>query len=173
MLKTDPIKRLPKIVDPRKMALSSASFQRFLEGSDLPRLSEVTDAVLSIMVDISFSYDWHHRKIVQGTVCADLELQCQRCLKSMVVQLESKVHLAVVKDEEQAGRLPKSVEPWFVEEDEGDLHAALEDEILLSLPLVPRHVNECVSVTDMKFGEEIEESPTVNPFDVLAQLKKD
>ncbi|MFO5458213.1 hypothetical protein ACLBPO_27025, partial [Klebsiella pneumoniae] len=49
-----------------------------------------------------------------------------------------------------------------------------EDEIILSLPVVPVHDSEhCeVSDADMVFGELPEEAQKPNPFAVLASLKR-
>jgi uncharacterized protein len=50
----------------------------------------------------------------------------------------------------------------------------VEDEIILSLPVVPVHDSEhCeVSEADMVFGELPDEAQKPNPFAVLASLKR-
>ncbi|CAA2930614.1 hypothetical protein ARSQ2_01747 [Arsenophonus endosymbiont of Bemisia tabaci Q2] len=50
----------------------------------------------------------------------------------------------------------------------------IEDEIILSLPVIPVHNSErCeVSDADMVFGELPNEAEKPNPFAVLASLKK-
>ena len=76
---------------------------------------------------------------------------------------------------EQAEALPEAYEPIEVNEfGEIDLLAMVEDEIILSLPVVPVHDSEhCeVSEADMVFGELPDEAQKPNPFAVLASLKR-
>ncbi|KAA1446822.1 hypothetical protein F1E15_26235, partial [Escherichia coli] len=77
--------------------------------------------------------------------------------------------------DEQVEALPEEYEPIDVNEfGEIDLLAMIEDEIILSLPVVPVHDSEhCeVSEADMVFGELPLEAEKPNPFAVLASLKK-
>jgi uncharacterized protein len=67
-------------------------------------------------------------------------LECQRCLQPVAVTLEIERRVRFVHGEEAAARLDEELEddvlalaPRF------DLLALVEDELLLALPLVPRH----------------------------------
>ena len=76
---------------------------------------------------------------------------------------------------DQADDLPEIYEPIeFNEFGEIDLLGAVEDELILALPLVPMHSSEhCeVSEADMVFGELPDEAQKPNPFAVLASLKR-
>ena len=77
---------------------------------------------------------------------------------------------------DQADVLPEIYEPIeFNEFGEIDLLGAVEDELILALPLVPMHSSEhCeVSAHEQVFGELPEElAKKPNPFAVLANLKQ-
>lgn len=77
---------------------------------------------------------------VDLTVHARPTLECQRCLQPVAVPLEIERRIRFVQGEEAAARLDEELEddvlalsPRF------DLLALVEDELLLALPLVPRH----------------------------------
>jgi len=104
---------------------------------------------------------------------ADVILQCQRCL----LPLDEAVHVdrrfRFVADEETAAALDDETEDdVLVLPRTLDLRDLVEDEMLLALPLVPRH-DVCPEAVPMQFGdvEEVEEKG--NPFASLALLRKD
>lgn len=103
-------------------------------------------------------------------------LTCQRCLQPMQEPLAIDCRLRFVRGEAEAEALDAELEDdvlalprWL------DLRELVEDELLLALPLVPRH-ERCP--TPLQFDEgpagadeaEIEERP--NPFAALEVLKK-
>ena len=79
-------------------------------------------------------------------------------------------------DANKIDELPEIYEPIeFNEFGEIDLIGTVEDELILTLPIVPMHVSEhCeVSVAEQVFGELPEElAKKPNPFAVLANLKQ-
>jgi uncharacterized metal-binding protein YceD (DUF177 family) len=72
--------------------------------------------------------------------------------------------------------LPSTHEPVLVENEQLNLLAVIEDELILSLPQVVYHDEaDCaVSRDELSSGESAEsdsDSPAKNPFEVLKQLK--
>ncbi|MFT7235440.1 MAG: hypothetical protein ACI9QV_001017, partial [Methylophagaceae bacterium] len=65
--------------------------------------------------------------------------------------------------------------PWLLENnDPVYLHAMVEDELILALPLVPRHTKSCLPIEAWTSGEESdveEEEKPVSPFAILSSLK--
>jgi uncharacterized protein len=84
-----------------------------------------------------------------------LQMSCQRCLQPMTVELDVQPTLRFVRDEQQAEVLDEDSE----DEDVLALTAALdlrqltEDELILALPLVPRH-ERCPHPLPMSVGED-------------------
>ena len=108
-------------------------------------------------------------------VDATLPLTCQRCLTPVSVLLESDRWFRFVADEATAEALDdEAEEDLLVESREFDLHALIEDELLMALPVVPLH-DECpvevkMAAVDADFEEAVAAKP--NPFAALAGLQK-
>lgn len=112
---------------------------------------------------------WLH---VQAT--ADLPLQCQRCLEPVVESVTLARDFQFVADEAAAAELDAEVEhEVLVLAREFDLHELLEDELLLDLPLVPRHeVCPQPLPATAQADAEFAPPPSENPFAALAALRK-
>ncbi len=166
------VKRLPKVVEPRKLVATGATFKREIDLSDLRRLREAVISADYVKVDLRFERDEQGRPQMVGKIDACLNLECQRCLNPMDLTLALATRLSIVWDEAQAQALPKDVDPWIVDGVEADLCAIVEEEILLSLPVVPKHENDCLDASAYRSGSEPDElEKTKSPFDVLAGLK--
>lgn len=82
------------------------------------------------------------RQVIDLRVEAPIALQCQRCLQPVGVALDVQRRLVFVPGEDEAARLDEEAGD---EEDvlalvaRLDLLALVEDELLLALPIVPRH----------------------------------
>jgi uncharacterized protein len=102
-----------------------------------------------------------------------LPMQCQRCLTPVLETVEAERSFRFVADEATAATLDdEAEEDILVLSRDFDALALVEDELILSLPLVPLH-EMCpqavpMSAVDSEF-EEAAERP--NPFGVLAGLK--
>lgn len=71
---------------------------------------------------------------------AEVEVPCQRCLQPMAVPLGVDRRFRFVADEAEAERLDADSEDDVLAiEPALDLQALVEDELILALPLVPRH----------------------------------
>jgi uncharacterized protein len=168
-----PEKPLPRRLDPRKLAHQGAVFSGIVPVNSLPRLQEAVATVRRVVADIEFGLGDQREKVVQGRVCADLDVVCQRCLEPFGAQVTSDFTLAVVWSEEDARQLPATYEPWITGEGEGDLYEVLEEELLLSLPVVSFHQEECTDKALFSSGDLPEDASEKkpNPFQVLKQLK--
>lgn len=169
--------KLPLTVDPVKDAQRRLDYVGYYSPSQLERLSESVGQVLSdAEVTLSFFIDPQKLVVMKGKAKVEVELFCQRCDKPFSQYLECEFCYSPVANLDQADVLPEIYEPIeFNEFGEIDLIGTVEDELILTLPLVPMHTPEhCeVSAEERTFGElpkELAEKP--NPFAVLASLKK-
>ena len=109
-------------------------------------------------------------------VQASFPMECQRCLTPVDVPLEVDRAFRFVADEATAEALDdESDEDLLAMSREFDLRELIEDELLMALPVVPKH-DECPTVvplasTDDDFEEANSEKP--NPFAALAGLRRD
>ncbi len=108
-------------------------------------------------------------------VDATVPLTCQRCLQSVDVPLAVEREFRFVADEATAEALDEdSEEDLLALSREFNLRELIEDELLMALPLVPRH-DECpVPVTLASSDEDFEEASDAvpNPFAALVGLRK-
>jgi uncharacterized protein len=117
-------------------------------------------------------------------VSAEVVLTCQRCLEPLYLPLSVDRQLRFVASEAQAEELDEQIE----EEDvlaltaRLDLFELIEDELILALPIVPRHETCPIALPALASGEGAEAVPpgspqpddeaAPHPFAVLAGLRK-
>ncbi|WP_444886366.1 YceD family protein [Microbulbifer sp. JMSA008] len=165
---------LPKSVDARKLVQREQYLEGILPLESLQRLREAVESVKGeVEAEIQFGRDLQNHLTVSGKVHCTVDLLCQRCLHPVGEQLEAQFCWGIVWSEEQGKALPKDLDPVIQDGDELDLHQILEDEILLNLPMVAYHDEECVSKEIFHIGEKASEAgeQRENPFKVLEQLK--
>jgi uncharacterized protein len=166
---------LPKIVDPRKLAEREVRITGQASIEKMPRLaSYLCEESDVIDVNLLFSLDELRIRTITGDAKGHVHMTCQRCLEAVEVDVQAEFNLAIAFNEEKAKQLPRYYDPLIVEDEEIELLQVVEEELILSLPLVPYHA-DCSIQT--RFGDEdVAEEPTIekpNPFSVLAQLKAD
>lgn len=168
---------LPTKVDAIKFCQQGIQISGFLPLIGLHRLAhelQVDDG--KVFACLFLNIDEQSRKTVTGRVEAVLPVTCQRCLGRMEVVVTSEVALGLVWSDDQAARLPRYLDPILMASEELSIEDVIEDELLLALPLVAMHESGVCEVPGSSkatllidnFAEE-----KVNPFQVLAVLKKD
>jgi uncharacterized protein len=104
---------------------------------------------------------------------ADVILQCQRCLLPLDEAVHVDRHFRFVADEDAAAALDDEIEDEvLVLAKSLNLRDLVEDEMLLALPLVPRH-DVCPEAVPLQFGDVEAVEEKANPFASLAILRKD
>ena len=104
---------------------------------------------------------------------ADVILQCQRCLLPLDDAVHVDRHFRFVADEDTAAALDDETEDEVLALPRTlNLRDLVEDEMLLALPLVPRH-EVCPEAIPMQFGDVEIVEENANPFASLALLRKD
>ncbi|WII95583.1 YceD family protein [Moraxella haemolytica] len=108
-------------------------------------------------------------------VVGELIVSCQRCLEDMNIDIINQYRLAILSHESQIEQV-KDAEYVLVDEINGEgvrkmlpIQDLLEDELLLVLPLSPRH-SECEMPIEMVDANDDDEMAD-NPFAALAALK--
>jgi uncharacterized protein len=101
---------------------------------------------------------------------ADVRLQCQRCLEALIQPLQVQRSYRFVQHELEAERQDEEAEEDVLAlPPRLDLVELIEDELILALPLVPRHEGTCPSPLPLSAASE--EEPAPNPFAKLAVLR--
>ncbi|MEP0354909.1 23S rRNA accumulation protein YceD [Paraglaciecola sp.] len=171
--------KLPKRLDPVKSANKRSDYRGGILASDMPRLLGMVAGVASeIDVDVKFAKDEQGLTYFQGRMACSTSLRCERCNEVFEHPMDVSFCFSPVQgsEEEVEDELPDVYEPVEVDDHgEINLFQCLEDELILSLPIVALHAEEdCKQKRDkMSFGkiEPADERP--NPFAVLKELKRD
>ncbi|OPH40173.1 YceD family protein [Moraxella equi] len=168
---------LPQNIAFDKWADIGFTWQGDVPVTALPRLAGqviASDDLLSVALTLA-----RQDKILWLTydVKAMLSVACQRCLDPMPVDVSGNYRMAILESENKIGyleALDETADYVLLDEicpdDKKILPVAdmLEDELLLAIPLSPRH-DDCDMHTD-SVGDVADE-PVENPFAVLGQLK--
>lgn len=165
---------LPQHIDVQKWADREAVIEQIYPLSAFVRLVEgAVDDEGEVAVNVRLYRDQQNLFVVEGRMATIVKLTCQRCLEPVATPIEADVHLRLLRSEEQADRLSDDADFLVLDENGGiDLAAALEDELLLALPLVPAHEScEPYPVEQGEADETDDEPERPNPFLVLASLK--
>lgn len=161
----------PLTADVFELARERRTIEGELPLSALPRLaSSLRRSDGQLAYRVRGMVDERGHPGAQMQLAADLVLECQRCSQELAHRLQRAAQFRFVGSEEELNALP-------VEDDEVDLvvgarhmdiAAWVEDEAILSLPLVPRHDN-CRPAIPLAAADSGEKRP--NPFAALAELK--
>ncbi len=169
---------LPVEFDPQRLANAGEEFIARLPLAQFKRLvAELRDSAGEVSARLRLSCDEAGRVLVRGRVQADLTLRCERCLGDFVLPVDSDLDLLVVDSESAAEALPDEIEALIANE-HGRLRAVdlLEDELLLSLPIVAKHADEHDCAGNFVYKAQptapAPQAPRENPFAALAGLKK-
>ncbi len=164
---------LPQVIEPRKFAQKRVDLEGFLEVSALSRLHGEGNDVVSAYAKLAFDRDDQGRPSVTGSISATVSRCCQRCLNAVEEKVNCTVHWVLVWDDLQAKQLTDA-EPWIVTEEAADVYEAIEEEVLLGLPVVALHSEQCVPESAMQSSPDVseEEGGSDNPFAQLAVLKQ-
>ncbi|MBJ3815493.1 23S rRNA accumulation protein YceD [Shimwellia pseudoproteus] len=168
--------KLPLTLDPVRTAQKRLDYQGIYTQAQVERVAESVVSVDSdVECSMNFAIDNQRLAVINGDAKVAVTLRCERCGKPFPHQVYTQYCFSPIANDKQAEALPEAYEPIEVNEfGEIDLLAMVEDEIILSLPVVPVHDSEhCeVSEADMVFGELPDEAKKPNPFAVLASLKQ-
>lgn len=165
---------LPQQIDAQKWADREAEIKQVFSLAAFPRVQEIAvEEAGEVSVFCRVSRDAQHRMQLQGNLTAKLALRCQRCLEAVTAEADTEFSLLLVRSEEDADRLADDAD-FLVLDEEGQLALAdaIEDELLLALPMVPLHDDCEAAHRNVPVEEEANEAPRrENPFQVLAALK--
>ena len=166
--------KLPITIDPYKSAQRRLECEGVFDMSGMNRLLAACEkGSEQVKVNVKFDVDELGLIVISGKGSATVTLTCQRCTEAFEQALEVDFTFSPVKNTEKAAELPSYYDAIELDENgEVNLRELVEDELLLAIPLIPRHeLKDCQSPADSVWGELPEELDKPNPFDVLKQLK--
>ena len=154
----------PGVIDGLQFARGAQAVRGVLGMEQLPRLAELQGTTEGLAFGVRGGMRDDGKPCLWISVSGELRLVCQRCLGRLIFPLSADVELVLTED-------PREIEEA---DDEADRVLAsramnvarlVEDEVLLALPMVPRHERCSVEATAVR-----ETKPS--PFSVLTELKR-
>jgi DUF177 domain-containing protein len=127
-----------------------AVFGGELELATLSRLAGLLAADEgSVKATLTFGQRSDGWLTVDVAYAADAQLLCQRCLEPVTEHIAGQVSLAVLDSVSADSQLPDGYEPLELEDGRLSPAQVIEDELIVSLPLVPKHarVEDCGSLS--------------------------
>ena len=153
--------RLPLEVDPIRLAAREERLQGTIPLKQMKRLiSALSSSEGEVFIDVEFSVDINQVVVMTGEIKTDTQLICQRCMKEMDLPIALDFQLAFVRSEAEMERLPEGYEATLIDNTAMMLSDIIEDEILLALPPIPKHLDESCSsdaITEAWNSQQIEE----------------
>jgi uncharacterized protein len=131
----------PAPLDILLFAQSGGSLRGELRADELPRLRDnLTSEDVAVQYRLSGGTE-SGRPVLRLDVSGYVWLTCQRCLELYQERFELRNALPIARDESELARWEEEdpLVDALVAETRLDVVSLVEDEILLSLPVVPRH----------------------------------
>lgn len=160
------------LIDP----VAFAKEERFLQnrvalGALDARVSQhefLADASGECVFSLQGGQDCYHRLFLDLCVCVNFNLSCQRCLEALPFTFTEKARIILFFDEDRLGEAMAQDEDLegMVAVEEIAITTLLEDQIIMGLPLAPKHT-KCDNQDLARMNQD-----KPNPFAVLASLQK-
>lgn len=165
---------LPERIAPDQLLAAGGRLQGAVTLDRLERLAGVLQGDQAVTgtasADLKLMLDPQGRYWLQGQVQARLTLRCERCQHPLEWPVEAAVSLYLVASEAAAAELAEDVE-YMIAGDSLKVHELIEDELILALPLVPRHPQGTECGDRSRKGPVAESGERDNPFAILKTLK--
>lgn len=131
---------LPHEINPIELARKGAAIHGELPAKRLQRLQEaVVEVVSPVEVALQFDQDNYGRARIHGKISAQVKLTCQRCGELMDQNLVVEPEIHPVLSDDQAKNLDNMYDPLVTHGEPVEIKELVEEELLLSLPMVAKH----------------------------------
>jgi len=154
----------PAAIDGLAFARNAAVVEGRLGMESLPRLAQSGCSGSAVDFILSGEINERGKPGLKLTVDGCLRLQCQRCLGSLAWPVHLEAQLEFAASEEEIATADDDIER-VVAGPEMSVAVLVEDEVLLALPMVPKH-EQCSTAAES--GANAKPSA----FEALAALKK-
>jgi len=116
--------------------------------------------------------------VAELTLSGTARLVCQRCLGALDVGVQADTSVGLIASEADVNSVPEEFEPVLAPEGRISVGELVEEELLLTLPIVPLHAGTDGGATCVAAGaprletNARDEDKTQRPFEQLAELLK-
>lgn len=173
--------KFPTQLNILKEAQRRSNFSGFYPASAFTRLKDFVEVVNDVKVELNCDFGFENKPVCKISLETSVGLRCMRCFEPIEHVVKLSWEVTPVKDDtvEVDGGLPYIPLPYnelgFV-----DLFLHIEDEIIISLPINPKHeLADCKYGTTISFGDDLtvyetkaqEQAEKDNPFAALEALR--
>ena len=163
-------------LDIDRLATAEADIDFTVSLAELPRLRAQLASVAGEV------HGRVHFRRQTGIPVGELEMSgtarliCQRCLEEMELAIEAQTQVGLIATEADMARVPEELEPVLAPDGRISVAELVEEELLLTLPIVPLHADAadgtCVVAPEAPLATDGREVETQKPFAQLAELLK-
>ena len=165
-------KLIPEHIDPFRFAEQGLTLIGKVPLKDMHRIAtNLVSAESDVMTELTFGIDEQGITFLKGKLKTQLILQCQRCLEPFAYEIISNFVLGIVLTLDEVNALPEHYEPALAKERTLALRDLIEDELILNLPIIPRHEPEDCKVKLPISNSGKDQGEGLNPFHILESLK--
>jgi uncharacterized protein len=168
---------LPDRVDFAQLAGDAAELERVYPLDEMSRLQDLLAHARGVVrASFAFANAASGRAGVTVTVEAAPQLVCQRCLEGFRFDAagRSEIEFAIGQAAAGVAAADSRREIYAMDEGRVSLRELAEEELLLALPMVPMHAQNCVRIPDheaLDQGQDIRDEQS-RPFAALQNLLK-
>ena len=162
-------------IDPWELAALGESLEGTIPLRRMPRLTSLLSSPEGqVNFRLQAGTDDHNIHFIAGHGKTRIEMICQRCMQPMTLPLVVEFRLGLVHSQHEAVGLADEYEPLVAPPDGVSVPDLLEDELILTLPLVARHIDirQCQS-HGFALPDTAAPAETIKPFANLATLLQD
>jgi uncharacterized protein len=128
-----------KPLDVDGLADSGAGMECTVPLAELPGLRSLREGIQGeVRAELHFARE-HGLPVAELRLTGSATLECQRCLRPLVLPLDTAARIALIGDEAQAARVPPDLEPVLAPGGRIRMGELIAEELLLTLPIVPLH----------------------------------
>jgi uncharacterized protein len=159
------------VIDALDFVRQAGSLHGSVPPFDLERLQDyLSSEVGKLVYSIDGMFDKQGRPILRIAITGIVNLKCQRCLEQLEHILDLKTDLLLARNEEELSRYDEDASVDIIMASNAlDTLALVEDEVILSLPISPRHQDTVCQETMNGIYETLTKE---RPFAALASLKQ-
>lgn len=165
--------RLPREIDPIRLADEGIRLQGELPGAAMARLRELAPTggtPATVMLDLQFERTAQGTRLLHGSIRTTVGATCQRCLEPMSIEVSARPYFVLLGPGEAPVGVSEDTETLVIE---GPLKLSelAEDELLLAMPMIPAHDDEACAAPGVAPQPPRAETGKPNPFATLRGQK--
>lgn len=163
---------LPKELDPVKACKAHHVFKGSCSAPDFLRLTDVIQDLKRFEYDWAFFVDNKVEMFSTLKFKACVVMLCQRCQRPVDIAISENVLMKLVFSVAEAEGLPVEIQALCVEKESLlETLVALEDELMLALPMIPLHAEkDCYFSQNQAYYEVHADKNTHKPFADLSKI---